>query len=68
MCLTAEYSRHGAGNLTHRNRAVPDLVPLVWDTPGIEAAIPKDAVGQAVTMFEPQECANYFKSCGYDPE
>ena len=27
-----------------------------------------DAVGQAVTMFEPQECANYFKSCGYDPE
>ena len=36
--------------------------------PGIEAAIPKDAVGQAVTMFEPQECANYFKSCGYDPE
>ncbi|MGV2067270.1 hypothetical protein, partial [Agrobacterium sp. 22-226-1] len=21
-----------------------------------------------VTLFEPQECANYFKSCGYDPE
>jgi transposase len=27
-----------------------------------------DAVGQVVTMFEPQECTNYFKSCGYDPE
>lgn len=27
-----------------------------------------DTVGQIVTMFEPQECANYFKSCGYDPE
>jgi transposase len=25
-------------------------------------------VGQVVTMFEQQECANYFKSCGYDPE
>ena len=56
------------GTLRIENRAVPDLVPLVWDTPGIEAAIPKDAVGQAVTMFEPQECANYFKSCGYDPK
>lgn len=38
------------GTLRIENRAVPDLVPLVWDTPGIEAAIPKDAVGQAVTM------------------
>jgi transposase len=27
-----------------------------------------DTVGQVVTMFEQQECANYFKSCGYDPE
>ncbi|MCM2395883.1 IS630 family transposase [Rhizobium sp. S95] len=27
-----------------------------------------DAVGQVVTMFEPKECANYFISCGYDPE
>lgn len=27
-----------------------------------------NTVGQIVTMFEPQECANYFKSCGYDPE
>lgn len=27
-----------------------------------------DTVGQIVAMFEPQECANYFKSCGYDPE
>lgn len=27
-----------------------------------------DAVGQVVTMFEPQECADYFISCGHDPE
>ena len=25
-------------------------------------------IGQIVTLFEPQECENYFKSCGYDPE
>jgi len=25
-------------------------------------------VGQVVTLFEPQECANYFKPCGYAPE
>ncbi|SSX47356.1 unnamed protein product [Ciceribacter sp. T2.26MG-112.2] len=27
-----------------------------------------NTIGQIVTLFEPQECANYFKSCGYDPE
>lgn len=27
-----------------------------------------DTVGQIVTMFKPQECANYFMSCGYNPE
>lgn len=27
-----------------------------------------NTVGQIVTLFEPQECANYFKSSGYDPE
>lgn len=27
-----------------------------------------DAVGQIVPLFKPKECANYFKSCGYDPE
>lgn len=27
-----------------------------------------DTVDQVVTRFEPQECANYFNSCGYDPE
>lgn len=27
-----------------------------------------NTVGQIVTLFEPQECANYFRSCGYDPE
>lgn len=27
-----------------------------------------NTVGHIVTQFEPQECANYFRSCGYDPE
>lgn len=26
-----------------------------------------NTVDQIVTLFEPQECANYFKSCGYAP-
>ena len=28
----------------------------------------RNTVGQIVTLLEPQECANYFKFCGYDPE
>lgn len=27
-----------------------------------------NTVGHILTLFNPQECANYFKSCGYDPE
>jgi len=27
-----------------------------------------NTVGQIITLFEPQECANDFKSSGYDPE
>lgn len=27
-----------------------------------------NTVGHIVTLFEPQGCANCFKSCGYDPE
>lgn len=27
-----------------------------------------ETVGSLVPLFEPQECANDFKSCGYDPE
>lgn len=27
-----------------------------------------DTVGQIVTLFEPQECQNSIRSCGYDPE
>lgn len=26
-----------------------------------------DAAGQVVTLCEPEECPNYFESCGYDP-
>ena len=25
-------------------------------------------IGKLVELFQPQECANYFRSCGYDPE
>ncbi|MBB3387280.1 transposase [Rhizobium sp. BK609] len=27
-----------------------------------------DTVGEIVALFKPQECANYFMACGYDPE
>jgi transposase len=27
-----------------------------------------NTVAHIITLSEPQECANYFKSCGYDPE
>jgi len=25
-------------------------------------------IGRLVNLFQPQECANYFSSCGYDPD
>ncbi len=27
-----------------------------------------DSVGKIVTLFKPQECANYFAAAGYDPD
>jgi transposase len=27
-----------------------------------------DLIGNLVDLFQPHECANYFSSCGYDPE
>jgi hypothetical protein len=27
-----------------------------------------DLIGRLVDIFQPDECANYFSSCGYDPE
>ena len=27
----------------------------------------RDRIGQLVDLFQPDECANYFSSCGYDP-
>ncbi len=27
-----------------------------------------DLIGKLVDIFQPNECANYFTSCGYDPE
>jgi hypothetical protein len=25
-------------------------------------------IGRLVDLFKPTECANYFRSCGYEPE
>jgi hypothetical protein len=25
-------------------------------------------IGELVDLFQPQKCANYFSSCGYDPD
>ncbi len=56
----------------------PDFNPIEKALAKLEAVLRAKAertidglwntVGQIVTLFEPQECANYFKSCGYDPE
>jgi transposase len=27
-----------------------------------------DLIGSAVEIFQPDECANYLRSCGYEPE
>jgi hypothetical protein len=27
-----------------------------------------DLIGKLVGIFQPNECANYFSSCGYDPD
>ena len=27
-----------------------------------------DLIGRLVDIFQPNECANYFRSCGYEPE
>ena len=27
-----------------------------------------DLIGRLVDLFQPTECANYFSSCGYDPD
>lgn len=27
-----------------------------------------DLIGRLVDIFQPDECASYFKSCGYEPE
>ena len=27
-----------------------------------------DLIGRLVDLFQPRECANYFSSCGYDPD
>lgn len=29
---------------------------------------PWDLIGRFVDIFKPDECANYFSSCGYDPD
>jgi len=40
----------------HLRAKAERTVEALWDT-----------VGQVITLFEPNECANYFAACGYDP-
>lgn len=35
---------------------------------GGEKGLWSDAVGAIVGLFSPDECANYFKAAGYDPD
>jgi len=47
------------------------IAPMVLDRPingdWFEAYV-WDLIGRLVDIFEPAECANYFRSCGYETE
>ncbi|NKC05118.1 IS630 family transposase [Ochrobactrum haematophilum] len=55
----------------------PDFNPIKMAFSKLKAHLPGkaertvetlwDAVRQAITLYEPTECANYFAACGYDP-
>ena len=56
----------------------PDFNPIEKASSRLKAMLRKagertvsgrwDLIGKLVDLFRPQECANYFSSCGYDPE
>ena len=56
----------------------PDFNPIEKAFSRLEAMLRKidkrtiaglrDLIGRLVDIFQPRQCANYFSSCGYDPE
>ena len=56
----------------------PDFNPINKAFSPLKAMLPQigertvsglwDLIGKLVNNFQPDECANYFSSCGYDPE
>lgn len=69
-------------NLSPRQRRLPsaltDFNPIEKAFSKLKAMLRKaeertvgglwDLIGKLVDIFKPTECANYFSSCGYDPE
>jgi transposase len=61
-----------------RQVLVPDLNPIEKAFSRLKAMLRKagertvpglwSLIGKLVDLFQPQECANYFSSCGYDPD
>ena len=55
-----------------------DFIPIEKAFSRLKAMLPNagertvrglwDLIGRLVDIFQPDECANYFKSCGYEPE
>jgi transposase len=56
----------------------PDFNPIEKAFSSLKAMLPKagertvrgfwDLICRLVDIFQPDECANYFRSCGYEPE
>jgi transposase len=56
----------------------PDFNPIEKEFSRLKAMLRKaggrtvsglwDIIGRLVEIFQPNECANYFKSCGYKPD
>ena len=56
LYMTMEYV-NGFDLKTMLRKAAERTVSGLWDL-----------IGKLVDIFQPAECANYFSSCGYDPE
>ena len=56
----------------------PDFNPIKKAFSKLKTIMPKASertvcglrgpIGRLVDLFQPTECANYFSSCGYDPD
>jgi transposase len=56
----------------------PDLNPIEKAFARLKAMLRKaaertvsglwDLIGKLASLFQPNECANYFSSCGYEPD